>query len=219
VQPIRAILFEPVGCLAEFPAEPFIEIAARVFGRKKKPSRSASRAYWHVLNLLEAAGNQLTAAERRAMEDLEMEAARAAAIYEDVAPALSELNTMGVGLFIASSLSGSAMACFLQKCADAALFAGVWNRETAGGVKSAPLLRAISGAAVSPPQAMFLTDTAEGLKAAATAGVNSILMMNDPDEARRLAMQQPAGGIVSLHELPDFVRLVAAKNAGSQRSG
>jgi hypothetical protein len=37
-------------------------------------------------------------------------------------------------------------------------------------------------------------------------------MMNDPDEARRLAMHDPAGGIVSLHELPDFVRLVAAEN-------
>jgi hypothetical protein len=28
-----------------------------------------------------------------------------------------------------------------------------------------------------------------------------------------LAMHQPAGGIVSLHELPDFIRLVAAENA------
>jgi hypothetical protein len=36
--------------------------------------------------------------------------------------------------------------------------------------------------------------------------------MNDPDEARRLAMQEPAGGIVSLLELPDFVRLLAARD-------
>ena len=43
-------------------------------------------------------------------------------------------------------------------------------------------------------------------------GVSPVLMMNDPDEARRLAMRQPAGGIVSLHELPDFVRLVAANS-------
>ena len=36
---------------------------------------------------------------------------------------------------------------------------------------------------------------------------------NDPDEARRLTTHEPAGGIVSLHELPDFIRLVAAENA------
>jgi hypothetical protein len=46
-------------------------------------------------------------------------------------------------------------------------------------------------------------------------GVNAILMMNDPDEAMRLTSHEPAGGIVSLHELPDFVRLVAAENARS----
>lgn len=36
-----------------------------------------------------------------------------------------------------------------------------------------------------------------------------ILMMNDPGEARRLAMREPAGGIVSLHELPDFIRFLS----------
>jgi hypothetical protein len=59
---------------------------------------------------------------------------------------------------------------------------------------------------------MFLTDTAEGLKAAKSGGFSAVLMMNDPDEAKRLAMQGPAGGIISLLELPDFVRLVAARN-------
>ncbi len=66
---------------------------------------------------------------------------------------------------------------------------------------------------VNPEKAMFLTDTAEGLRVAKSVGVQSILMMNDPDEAKRLAMHDPAGGIVSLYELPDFVRLVAARNA------
>jgi hypothetical protein len=60
--------------------------------------------------------------------------------------------------------------------------------------------------------AIFLTTTEEGLNAAKAAGIRPILMMNDPDEARRLAMLEPAGGIVSLHELPDFIRLVAAQN-------
>jgi hypothetical protein len=35
-------------------------------------------------------------------------------------------------------------------------------------------------------------------------------MMNDPDEAMRLAEYNPAG-IVSLHELPDFIRLVGSE--------
>ena len=65
---------------------------------------------------------------------------------------------------------------------------------------------------------MFLTDTAEGLKVAKSVGANAILMMNDPDEARRLAMHDPAGGIVSLHELPDFIRLVTAENAATSAS-
>jgi hypothetical protein len=38
-----------------------------------------------------------------------------------------------------------------------------------------------------------------------------ILMMNDPDEAMRLTACKRAGGIVSPHELPDFVRFVAAR--------
>ena len=63
---------------------------------------------------------------------------------------------------------------------------------------------------------MFLADTAEGFKVAKRVGVNTILMMNDPDEARRLALEEPAGGIVSLYELPDFLRLVTAQNAGRQ---
>jgi hypothetical protein len=59
---------------------------------------------------------------------------------------------------------------------------------------------------------LFLADTEAGVRAAQTAGVNPILMMNDPDEAMRLTACNPAGGIVSLHELPDFVRFVAARS-------
>lgn len=56
---------------------------------------------------------------------------------------------------------------------------------------------------------MSLFDTSDGLKVAKEVGVNSILMIDDPDEARRMAMEAPTGGIVSLHELPDAIRLVA----------
>ena len=67
MQIIQAILLEPVGCLAEFPAQPFNDIAAQCFGRKNKPSKSGSRSYWHLLNLMAAAGQQ-------SVETLELEA-------------------------------------------------------------------------------------------------------------------------------------------------
>lgn len=206
MQPVEGILFEPVGCLAEFPAEPFNEIAARVFGRRKKPSRSASRSYWHLLNLMEAAGGQFNTAE---IEALELEAVAQASIYEDVPPALAELNALGVQLVLASSLLSSAVDRFVEKCPR---FSAVTSRDTANGVKIAPLKAAIDTARLAPVGTVFLTDTAEGMKTAKLARISPILMMNDPDEAKRLSHQDPAGGIVSLHELPDFIRFVAAQN-------
>ena len=56
---------------------------------------------------------------------------------------------------------------------------------------------------------MALVDTAGGVAAAKEIGVNSILMINEYEEGRRLAMQDPTGAIVSLHELPDAIRFVA----------
>ena len=217
MQLIENVLFEPVGCLADFPVEPFNEIAVRVFGRRKKPGRSASRTYWHLLNLMPASGRQLDHAERSVVEALELEAVAGAAVYEDDVPALSELNaSMGIHsirLFIASSLSSIAVTRFVDQGGLTPFFSGVWSRDTAGGIKAAPLARAIEGASLAPERTMYLVDTAEGLKVATDVGVNAILMMNDPDEARRLALRNPAGGIVSLHELPDFIRLVAAEHA------
>jgi phosphoglycolate phosphatase-like HAD superfamily hydrolase len=117
---------------------------------------------------------------------------------------------MGIGLYVASSLSQAAVTRFLEQSGLSEFFSGVWNRDNARGIKTAPLAMALEAAFLQPERAMFLTDTAEGLKVAKGVGVNAVLMMNDPDEARRLAMLEPAGGIVSLHELPDFIRLVAA---------
>jgi len=205
MQTAEAILFEPVGCLAEFPAEPFLEIAARLSGRKKQASRSGSRSYWHLLNWMELSGSD-------SIEALEVEAVDGASVYEDVLPALSELKAMGIQLFIASSLSNVAIARFLaRRCPHE--FDAVWNRDNAQGIKAAPLRCALASASLEPRRSMFLTDTAEGLKVAESVGANSILMMNDPDESRRLAMHNPAGGIVSLHEMPDFIRLIRAENA------
>ncbi|MBV9508224.1 MAG: HAD family hydrolase [Acidobacteriia bacterium] len=206
MQAIEGILFEPVGSLAEFPAEPFHEIAHHLFGGRKKTSKSASRAYWHLLNLLEASDQH-----REIPEELELIAVAGAQLYEDVLPALAELKRMGVTLLLTSSLSRAAIRCFLERFSLSAFFAEVWTRDCAGGIKAAPLERAVEASCLDPQATIFLTDTAEGLKAAASARVAPVLMMNDPDEAKRLAMHEPAGGIVSLHELPDFVRLVAAR--------
>jgi len=204
MEPLKAVLLEPVGCLAEFPPEPFHEIAVRLYGRKGKASQSASRSYWHLLNVMESSG-------RGSSEALEVEAVDGASIYEDVLPALAELKTMGVLCLIATSLSNAAVARFLEKCPHQ--FDAVWTRDNAHGVKAAPLARALEAAYLAPENAMFLTDTAEGLNVAKGLGINSVLMMNDPDDAMRLALRDPSGGIVSLHELPDFIRLVAAQNA------
>jgi phosphoglycolate phosphatase-like HAD superfamily hydrolase len=212
---IQGILLEPVGCLAEFPSGPFHEIAVRLFGRKGKASKSGSRSYWHLLNLMEAAQKPLDAGERAFVEALEVEAVDGASVYEDVVPALAELKTMGIQLFIASSLSGIAVTRFLERGSLSEFFSGVWNRDNAGGIKAVPLARAIEGASLEPGTTMFLADTAEGLNVARSVGVTAILMMNDPDEALRLVAHDPAGGIVSLHELPDFIRLVLM-NAGAE---
>jgi FMN phosphatase YigB (HAD superfamily) len=204
MQAISAVLFEPVGCLAEFQPEPFLQISAQLFGRKMKPSRSASRAYWHLLNLMEAAG-------ANTIQALEVAAVDSAVIYDDVIPALTELKAMGVQRFIATSLSNAAIARFLERCPHN--FDAIFTRDNSGGIKAAPLARALHVASLRPEHAMFLTDTAEGLKVARSVGVHPILMMNDPDESKRLALQNPAGGVVSLHELPDFIRLVRSQNA------
>lgn len=203
---IEGLLLEPVGCLAEFPSGPFHEIAVRLFGRKGKASQSGSRSYWHLLNMIGETSLSPLA------EALEIEAVNAASIYEDTVPALAELRAMGVHLSIASSLSSAAITRFLEKHSLGEFFTGVWNRDNTAGTKAVPLVRALNAASLQPENAMFLTDTVEGIKVARTAGVHPVLMMNDPDESRRLAMHNPAGGVVSLHEIPDFIRLIAAQN-------
>jgi phosphoglycolate phosphatase-like HAD superfamily hydrolase len=187
-----------------------------LFGRKWKASQSGSRAYWRLLNLVQSARKKLEESERKLVETFELEAVAAANVYEDVLPALSELKTMGIKLFIASSLSGAATTCFLDRHSLNRFFSAAWNSDNSRGIKAAPLEAALAGASLHPEQVMFLVDTLEGLKVARTLGVHSVLMMNDPDEAMRLAMHNPSGGIVSLHELPDFIRLVAAENSGTQ---
>ena len=171
MQPIEAVIFEPLGCLAEFPPN------------------------FH-LNTPEA---------------LQVQAVDEASIYEDVIPALVELKAMGVKRVIASVLCEAAVRRFIERLAPAD-FDGVWHRDNSEG---APLLGALAGASLDPGRSIFLTDTADGIQVAQSAGVPAILIMNDPDESRRLASHNPSGGIVSLHELPDFIRLLRSRNAPS----
>jgi hypothetical protein len=102
--------------------------------------------------------------------------------YEDAAPALAELDALGVRMIPVTPLS------------------------------EAELTKAVREAALSADRVICLTHTEQGIRAARAAGVHPVLMMNDPDEAMRLTALNPAGGIVSLHELPDFVRFLLAKN-------
>jgi phosphoglycolate phosphatase-like HAD superfamily hydrolase len=150
--------------------------------------------------------------DRAAVERFERDAVRRSRPYEDVTPALSELKGLGVALIVASSLSTVAVASFLETQSLDQYFSDVWTRDAAGGVMHVPLAKALAGRALDPAHVMFLTDTADGLDTAKRVGVNSVLMMNDPDEAMKLTEHNPTGGIVSLHELPDFVRLVSAEN-------
>jgi beta-phosphoglucomutase-like phosphatase (HAD superfamily) len=213
MHPIEAILFEPVGCLAEFPPDQFNAIAERVLGRPPTSIKSGSEAYWNVLDLMATGDVTLTAPQCAVIQNHELQAVERVEVYEDVGPALSDLKALDIELIVASSLSDAAVARFLERNSLASFFTDVWSRETAGGVKDAPLIKAIAARSLRPERLLFITDTAEGLQTGKRVGVNAVLMMNDPDEAMKLTSLDPAGGIVSLHELPDFVRLVAAEDA------
>lgn len=208
MQIIKAVLFEPVGCLAEFPAEEFNRIAADLFGAREGARDSGSEAYWRLLDLMGEAGSRLKPAEAAIAEGLELQAVDGVHLYEDVPPALAELKAMGITLLIASSLCTTAVNRFLERF-SLDYFAGIWTRDNAGGVKGAPLRKAIEFSAFQPGHVMALVDTKASLDAAKEVGVNAILMINDYDEGRRLVTHAPTGGIVSLHELPDAIRFVA----------
>ncbi len=213
MNPIEAILFEPVGCLAEFGPEEFNAIAERVFGRTPDSGRSGSETYWDVVGLMANRGAPLTADALELVERYEIQAVERAHAYEDVAPALLELKALGIESIVASSLSTAAVTRFLEKSSLTRFFTRIWTRDSSGGVREAPLQKALAECPFKPDQVLFITDAAGGLQTGKQVGVNGILMMNDPDEAMKLTAHEPAGGIVSLHELPDFVRLVAAENA------
>ena len=209
---VKAVLVEPVGCLAEFPAEEFNEIAGNLFESAEPPSESGSEAYWQLLDLIEQGGDRLKPSDTAIIEDLELQAVDRSHLYEDVAPALAALKAMDITLLIASSLSAAAVNHFFDKFSLTGYFSSVWTRDSAQGVKAAPLRKALESAAFQAEHVVCLVDTADGIELANRVGVNSMLMFNNYDEGKRLAMLGPSGGIVSLHELPDAIRLVAERS-------
>jgi phosphoglycolate phosphatase-like HAD superfamily hydrolase len=105
---VKAILFEPVGCLAEFAPEEFLETSLKVFHRSALQGKTGSDAYWHLLNAMAADSTPAAASNRETVEDDESRLASRARPYDDVIPSLSELKALGIELILASSLSTNA---------------------------------------------------------------------------------------------------------------
>jgi FMN phosphatase YigB (HAD superfamily) len=206
VQPIKAVLIEPVGCLAEFFADEFNRAAA-LFGAAEEIG-GGSQAYWRLLALM-----QLRSNTTEAVVALELQAAERAELYEDVRASLAEAGALGVRVILASSLARAAVTRFIERNSLSDLFAASFTRDEAGGVGVHVLRFAIAQTGLDPKQVMALADTAEALELIKQQGLNAMLMINDYDDGRALAERNPTGGIVSLAELPDALRLI------EQRSG
>jgi beta-phosphoglucomutase-like phosphatase (HAD superfamily) len=206
MEAIKAVLLEPVGCLAEFAPDAFNRAAVDLFGASPDAQASGSRAYWRLLGLMDE--RPLSTASLARLEELELAAVEHADLYEDARPSLAELKSLGVATILVSSLSRAAVTRFIERHALADLLAGAVTRDEAGGVMGKVLRALIEKAQLVPAQVMALADTAEGLAAAKQLGLNAMLMINDYDEGRALAERNPAGGIVSLAELADALRLI-----------
>jgi len=210
VDSIKAVLIEPVGCLAEFAAEEF-RAAAEGLGTTIEPAASGSQAYWRLIRHIEK--QPVSPQMLSCLEAFELRAVEQAELYEDVAASLAALRPLGVDVILASSLAQAAVMRFVERHALSDLLAGVVTRDEAGGVGAHVLGCAIARTARDPSQVMALADTAEALELIKRQGLNAMLMINDYDEGRALAEHHPSGGIVSLAELPDALRLI------EQRSG
>jgi phosphoglycolate phosphatase-like HAD superfamily hydrolase len=213
VDKIKAILFDPVACLAEFRPDEFNRAALELDPNADGSAATGSRAYWQLVGIVGRRGDALTAADRARLEALEREAVEAADLYPDVPACLDELRELGVATYLVSSLSRQALQRFLQRFSLVQSFAGVVAREDAGGVAAMPVRHALAQGELEAGRTMLLVDTAEMLDLAKALGLKAVLMINDYDEGRMLAERSPDGGIVSLAELPDALRLI------EQRSG
>ena len=211
MESIKALLFEPVGGLAEFRAQDFNSAAVDLFDASPDSDLTGSPAYWALLGLMEQ--REISVESLLRLEAFDLRAVEHADLYEDVRPSLEALKSLGVATILVSSLSRGAVARFIEMHALADLFAGCVTRDEAGGIMARPLRFALNAAGVDPAHVMALADTAQALELTKQLGLNAMLMINDYDEGRTLAERNPAGGIVSLAELADALRLI------EQRSG
>ena len=211
---IKAVLFEPVGCLAEFRVEDFNAAAAELFAATGDAPANGSQAYWRLVRLIE----QRPDARPARLQELELRAVDHADLYPDVGPSLAEIRDLGVATVLVSSLSRPAVTRFIERFSLADLFAGTVSRDEAGGVAALPLRHVIDRVSLDPQRTMVLVDTAEALAMTRPLGLNAMLMINDYDEGRALATQSPAGGIVSLAELADALRLIDQQSGMRQTS-
>jgi phosphoglycolate phosphatase-like HAD superfamily hydrolase len=209
VQSIKAVLFEPVGCLAEFTADAFNAAAADLFEASPDAAAGGSHAYWELLGRMSQ--RALAAEELLRLEAHELAAVEQAELYEDVRPSLEALKSLGVATLLVSSLSRRAVARFIERHGLADLFAACVTRDEAGGILARPLRATLDAAGLEPAHVIALADTAPGLELAKQLGLNAMLMINDYDEGRALADRDPAGGIVSLAELPAALELIAQR--------
>jgi beta-phosphoglucomutase-like phosphatase (HAD superfamily) len=208
LEAIRAVLFEPVGCLAEFPCEEFSRAAGDLFASAPDGEVSGSTAYWHLLGLMARDYDAITPAQFALLEASEIAAVERADLYEDVGPALTQLQSLGTGIHLVSSLSRRALERFIARFRLGERLTGSIAREDAGGVMVAPLRLAAARTGLDPPRMIYLVDTEAAMDAARQAGLNAMLMINDYDEGRALAERSPAGGVVSLAELADALMLI-----------
>ena len=139
---ITAVMFEPVGCLAEFRAEEFNAAARELFASTHDCAATASQAYWRLIGLIDQAGG-VPASSRARLEELELAAVESAELYEDVRPSLEKLKATGVSAYLVSSLSRRAVARFIERLSPADLFVGSVTREEAQGVAARPLRHAL----------------------------------------------------------------------------
>jgi beta-phosphoglucomutase-like phosphatase (HAD superfamily) len=206
---IQAVLLEPAGCLAEFQAADFIQAARQLSSNAGAEPTTGSQAYWRFVKLLGQTGGGPSLLERKDVQKFELQAVDNAELYEDVTAALHQLRQMDVKVLIASSLSRAAVDRFLERFSLRELLTGSVTRDEANDVMAQPLLKAAKDASLDPARTIYLTDAEEGLIIGKEVGMNVMLMINDHDEGHRLAGYDPAGGIVSLIELPDGLRLIA----------
>jgi phosphoglycolate phosphatase-like HAD superfamily hydrolase len=137
MQSIKAVLIEPVGCLAEFSADEFNHAAA-LFGASEAIA-GGSQAYWRLLGLM-----QQRAATADAVAAFELRAVERAELYEDVRASLAELGPLGVRVILASSLARAAVTRFVERNSLSDLFAASFTRDEARGVGAHVLRFAIA---------------------------------------------------------------------------